>query len=65
MTEELKPCPFCGGKPVITAKVYEDGTGYGMGCGYCACSLDCAADTKLDALRAWNRRVSPRMGGAQ
>lgn len=55
--EELKPCPFCGGKNIdiqylsLTKRYY-----------FCRC-LDCEAQTKSKtdkdkAIDAWNRRAA-------
>ena len=56
MTDELKPCPFCGGEGVEILDYRERGWLYAIEC------LDCNASTgpqreKLDAIDAWNRRT--------
>lgn len=69
MSEELKPCPFCGGE----AKLLKDELGntadmYGAEWWYVACSnLDCGiyaktADrpTPQEAAKLWNRRAGER-----
>ena len=63
MTEQLKPCPFCGGK----AKTHHYSTtviSYGI---YVMCK-DCMTsskyyDTKRQAIEAWNKRAYPRPKG--
>lgn len=57
--EELKPCPFCGGKAAIqTHKFFGLQNTYGVVC------LDCYAqtrqfyDTEEEAAKAWNRRAT-------
>lgn len=62
MSEELKPCPFCGGQAVM-------GTTYRNG--FFTCTIECdkcyirtqdiTSDilelARQDAIEAWNRRV--------
>lgn len=68
-TEELKPCPFCGGRATVMHMDYGEGylpevqTVWGVWCaddleaeyshGHC---IDNYA-TKEDAIAAWNRRI--------
>jgi Lar family restriction alleviation protein len=50
--EELKKCPFCGGEAKIV--------GYSLFwivCKECFAETD-AFDTKIEAIKAWNRRVN-------
>jgi Lar family restriction alleviation protein len=55
MSEELKPCPFCGGKPRI------DPTFGDVICDGCGLIMEGKeGDSKADVLIAWNRRVEPR-----
>jgi len=50
MTEELKPCPFCGDTPKIEGKTYI----YWIEC----CHYDFNEfDTMEDIVRAWNTRA--------
>ena len=64
MPEELKPCPFCGGK----AHIFENDYGecnfeiyYTIGCKTDDCFLYMGADnfydTKELAIEAWNKRA--------
>ena len=62
MTEKLKPCPFCGGQPIMA-------TTYSNGIFTCVIECDCcyirtpaigARDldmAKDEAITAWNRRA--------
>lgn len=65
--EELKPCPFCGGK----AKIYATTTGtcpkhckHYCYCGKCFASGQSFSDFENDgssvfkAIEAWNRRIT-------
>jgi len=59
MSEELKPCPFCGGRAKLW---YDDTAGY-MGCKsdsyvYCGCCQATGSYKKSDeeAIAAWNER---------
>lgn len=72
MTEELKPCPFCGseGDAIVTHEVWNRCTdhrqGYCIECYDCGCSLGFMAyhdgtwdgyyRTEEEAIEAWNRR---------
>lgn len=52
MSEELKPCPFCGSKDILES-------GYQVNWITC---LNCECDgplekTKQEAIKAWNKRV--------
>ena len=62
MADDLKSCPFCGGKAELIKRAYEDNTGYALvSCKACGNmtkqfykSLDfCAVD---EAIKSWNRR---------
>lgn len=55
---ELKPCPFCGGKPFVSAKLpfFGETPTVAVVCG------DCNASSKHkraedEAIEAWNRRM--------
>ena len=60
MTDELKPCPFCGGE----AACIEDGshsTAWEIGCynGQCAAEPSVWEPRKEMAIAAWNTRAAP------
>lgn len=61
MSEELKPCPFCGGEAELnrinTAAVWA----IEVRCPHCGCGTDCA-EMKAEAIAAWNRRAEPDIG---
>jgi len=52
MSEELKPCPFCGGD----AEVNEIDDEYLSSCSECSANLG-FFETEHDAITAWNTRV--------
>ena len=60
MTEELKPCPFCGRE----AKVYQDERGYYVSCTHCFTVVGYEADpcndfqTEAEAIAAWNKMAN-------
>ena len=63
MSDELKPCPFCGGKPTFVHATSEDiGNGYVcrtlavISCDHCM--FDMAGETDEDAAAAWNARAA-------
>lgn len=62
MSEELKPCPFCGAysAELIRGNVEESLRPFW----YIACLEDCGmsrrANNKKDASAAWNRRPAPK-----
>ena len=72
MSEELRPCPFCGGKAKVKA-AKEDYIGFTV---WCACNcgartggfcpdmskeddtIENIEESKIRAIKAWNRRAS-------
>jgi Lar family restriction alleviation protein len=52
--EALKPCPFCGGKPINTRDTTFDK--YWVFCSVCFASGP-HMKTKEEAIAAWNKRV--------
>lgn len=74
--DELKPCPFCGGKAEIRVGEYASFVeGYAVGCSNCALTFgasgrigeaycwSCCYETEAEAIEAWNRR--PGCGGCR
>ena len=59
MTENLLPCPFCGGCPVLTEAMTE----HWVSCGTCGASGGMHGRLKL-AVEAWNRRTPAPEGEA-
>ena len=58
--DELKPCPFCGSKPIINVvRPYE----FFISCKriYCVEQKHLYA-TRASAIKAWNRRAEPYKG---
>lgn len=72
MTEQVKPCPFCGVRPILNDPdfIYPQGRPYKQGdtlkqlwsancdetIGGCGCMV--LADSKEEALFKWNTRAS-------
>ena len=54
--DELKPCPFCGGKSEIFRGVNENQ--HTIRCTQCAMKMPTMLNEK-DAVAAWNRRPEP------
>lgn len=58
MKEELKPCPFCGGKD-LEKEVIDgiEGMIYRVSCHLCANTMPMTVDTSMEeAIRIWNTR---------
>ena len=60
MSEELKPCPFCGGEAYTEGDKSKLQDGFGFW--YVSCKNNCGVSgyfrTKEDAIKAWNRRYN-------
>lgn len=63
MTNELKPCPFCGGEAIIrTYRTFIDeyhgiGTKYYVACSECLADRHLGKLTENEAIEAWNTRA--------
>ena len=55
MSEELKPCPFCGGKAEILN--YSENA-WLVYCRMCDGMVERWRKTKKEAIEQWNRRVN-------
>lgn len=62
MSEELKPCPFCGGKRAVTVVDDEAEERFGVKCFDCGGMIDAEKDTLQEAIEAWNRRAKDDKG---
>lgn len=59
MTENLKPCPFCGGRAVmVEGKLPKNIGRYSVTCGNCFCATTWTT-SKTNAEFDWNRRPAP------
>ena len=61
MSEELKPCPFCGGEATLDHVNGSHGELWDIFCSTRSCEIrPCTVwfTTEQDAIEAWNRRVS-------
>lgn len=60
MSEELKPCPFCGGAASLIPSA-DHSTACEIGCRDDTCpAYECVWDVnESSAIAAWNRRASP------
>ena len=62
--EELKPCPFCGGKPcIVHSHLFSNE--YEVRCSFCGSRTMiyksyCNQSAKLNAIQAWNRRTNDK-----
>ncbi len=63
MKDELKPCPFCGSKNVVLEK---KNSGYQVRCHYCGArgkyTVAGLAGSRIEAIKAWNRREGENHG---
>lgn len=57
MSEELKPCPFCGGEAATKSTIYGYGERYEAYCTKCYIGLD-LFESEEDAIKAWNKRAT-------
>jgi Lar family restriction alleviation protein len=64
MSDDLKPCPFCGGdKSIICRTDYDGGDAYAVSCRYSDCHGHIFTlghgyfSTKEEAIAAWNTRA--------
>ena len=55
--EELRKCPFCGGK----ARAVRSSEEYWVRCFDCGAEI-AICDSKPEAITAWNRRVTQNIG---
>lgn len=54
MSEELKPCPFCGGKATMS-----DDAPFQVECGACGCRSGMGCVSAAGAAHDWNTRPAP------
>lgn len=63
MSDELKPCPFCGGEAWLYDAVNDEGFNIPLGSDtfYARCRKGCGHlwDDRAKAIVAWNRRTTP------
>jgi Lar family restriction alleviation protein len=61
MTDEMKPCPFCGGDDIhlFQSKITEDWVIQCHGIG-CWIRFTILASEKDEVVAAWNRRAEPK-----
>lgn len=57
MSEELKPCPFCGGADIRMS--YLEGAKYEFMCISCPSRWTAFAESKVHAKDCWNTRAAP------
>lgn len=64
MSDELKPCPFCGGEATFAAHATAEEMDYGIICrtmaviGCDACEFCMSEETDEEAMTAWNARAA-------
>lgn len=57
MSEELKLCPFCGGKSLVCKAEVDGEKVFMVACEDCGIST-AASSNEADVIDAWNKRVS-------
>ena len=58
MNEELKKCPFCGGKSELKIHLFHKlPSSYGVVCRSCGSETWQLFPTEEEAIESWNRRV--------
>lgn len=66
MSNELKPCPFCGGEAKILIHTFHAlplPSNVQVGCTKCGCRTDPWYGTKREAIDAWNTRTGEQDNG--
>ena len=64
MSEDLKLCPFCGGKAYLHDIDSIQGTGPAfVECGTCSVIVESSDGSPESAITAWNRRARPSSAG--
>ena len=61
MNDKLKPCPFCGGKAILSESHTVAGETFELCFVFCesCCAETSLHNTKQDAIEAWNSRAEP------
>ena len=59
MSDELKPCPFCGGEAKIST---DDDIDYAIYCDDCPGGIESYSLTTTELIQAWNKRTEHREG---
>lgn len=57
MSEELKPCPFCGGEPFMVGAEIDGREHYIVKCTACHSTSGVMQMNRSKAAEAWNRRA--------